>query len=61
MPDRLRQRFTVAWQYDVHFTDGMFDPDNPTLAEVLTRRPGRGGLDASIAREFRWTLDRLAA
>jgi 3-dehydroquinate synthase len=31
------QRFTIAYEYPVHFTDGLLRPDNPTLAQVLTR------------------------
>jgi 3-dehydroquinate synthase len=31
------QRFTVAYQYPVYFTERLFDPVNPVLAEVVTR------------------------
>lgn len=31
----IRQRFTVAFQYDVHFTENLFHLDNPLLAEVI--------------------------
>jgi 3-dehydroquinate synthase len=32
------QRFTVAYEYPVVFTESVFDPDNPVLREVLCRR-----------------------
>jgi 3-dehydroquinate synthase len=31
------QRFTVDYQYPVYFTERLFDPVNPILAEVVTR------------------------
>jgi 3-dehydroquinate synthase len=31
------QRFTITYQYPVHFTDGLLRPDNPTLAQALAR------------------------
>jgi 3-dehydroquinate synthase len=31
------QRFAVTFEYPVHFTEGLFDPDNPVLADVLGR------------------------
>ncbi len=31
------QEFAVRFQYPVHFTERVFDPDNPTLADVLSR------------------------
>jgi 3-dehydroquinate synthase len=31
------QRFTVAYDYPVYFTERLFDPANPVLAEVATR------------------------
>jgi 3-dehydroquinate synthase len=31
------QRFTVEYQYPVYFTERLFDPVNPVLAEVVTR------------------------
>ena len=31
------QRFTVAYQYPVYFTERLFDPVNPVLAEAVTR------------------------
>ncbi|HLU48383.1 MAG TPA: hypothetical protein VK116_09875, partial [Planctomycetota bacterium] len=37
-----RQRFTVDFDYDVHFTRGLFAPGNRLLADVLDRkREGR--------------------
>ena len=36
------QRFTVAYEYPVHFTERVFDPGNALLAEVLAlREPDR--------------------
>jgi 3-dehydroquinate synthase len=32
------QQFAVAFEYPVHFTEGLFDLDNPVLADVLGRR-----------------------
>lgn len=31
------QRFTIAYEYPVVFTDGLLRPDNPTLVQALTR------------------------
>ena len=31
------QRFAVPYEFPVVFTEGVFDPDNPTLREVITR------------------------
>ena len=31
----IQQRFAVAFQYDVHFTEQLFHPDNSLLAEVI--------------------------
>jgi 3-dehydroquinate synthase len=31
------QRFAVAYEYPVHFTEFLFDPANPVLVEVLAR------------------------
>ncbi|HYD29358.1 MAG TPA: 3-dehydroquinate synthase [Azospirillaceae bacterium] len=33
----LMQRFTVAFEYPVHFTRGLFDPRNPLLADTMAR------------------------
>ena len=32
------QRFTVAFEYPVYFTERVFDPGNPVLAEILASR-----------------------
>ncbi|MBE9077529.1 3-dehydroquinate synthase [Romeria aff. gracilis LEGE 07310] len=39
----IRQQFLVPFRYDVHFTDGLLQPDNPLLAQVVSeqRRPSR--------------------
>ncbi|HYH21405.1 MAG TPA: 3-dehydroquinate synthase [Azospirillum sp.] len=45
----LSQRFTVAYEYRVHMTRGLFDPDNPLLADTLAaREPGRRHRVAAI-------------
>ena len=31
------QRFTIAYEYPVHFTERVFDPANPVLVDVLAR------------------------
>ncbi len=31
------QRFTITYEYPVHFTDGLLRPDNPVLAQTLSR------------------------
>jgi 3-dehydroquinate synthase len=31
------QRFVVPFEYPVHFTERVFDPDNPVLAETVSR------------------------
>ena len=31
------QRFTVEYEYPVHFTEGLFEPANPLLADVVAR------------------------
>jgi 3-dehydroquinate synthase len=31
------QRFTITYEYPVHFTDGLLRPDNPTLVQTLAR------------------------
>ena len=31
------QEFQVSYSYPVYFTDGLFDPDNPTLVDALRR------------------------
>lgn len=33
----IRQRIEVAFDYEVHFTQGLFRPDNPVLRDTLTR------------------------
>ncbi len=39
----IQQQFSVPFEYSVHFTDGLFRPDNPLLANVLSAdgKPGR--------------------
>ena len=31
------QRFAISYEYPVHFTDGLFRPDNPVLAQTMSR------------------------
>jgi 3-dehydroquinate synthase len=31
------QRFTITYEYPVHFTDGLLRPDNPILVQALSR------------------------
>jgi 3-dehydroquinate synthase len=31
------QRFTVSYEYPVHFTEGLFEPANPLLADIVAR------------------------
>lgn len=33
----IRQRFEVAFEYEVQFTRGLFRPDNPVLRDAVTR------------------------
>ena len=32
----IQQRFTVPYQYDVHFTDNLLDLENPLLANIVS-------------------------
>ncbi|MEL7245878.1 MAG: 3-dehydroquinate synthase, partial [Cyanobacteria bacterium J06573_2] len=32
----IQQRVEVSFNYPVHFTNGIFDVDNPLLAQVIT-------------------------
>ncbi len=38
VPEIAWQRFSVAYDYPVAFTRGLFDPANPLLADMLARR-----------------------
>ncbi|MEM7797370.1 MAG: 3-dehydroquinate synthase, partial [Cyanobacteria bacterium P01_C01_bin.118] len=35
LQESIQQRFAVAFQYDVHFTQQLFHPDNALLAKVI--------------------------
>ena len=52
--DAILQEIEVAFRYPVHFTQGLFSPDNPLFADVLGRgsRPHRllVVLDAGVAQ-----------
>jgi len=39
MSDRLRQRFSVPFEFDIVFTRRLFDADNPAFRESLTELP----------------------
>jgi 3-dehydroquinate synthase len=41
-PEPLKQRFTQTIAYEVHFTHGLFRPDNDTLVTVLGAEEGVG-------------------
>lgn len=47
-PQPIRQRVTVTFDYDVLFTTGLFDLDNPLLANVVTA-DGEPGTKRAIA------------
>ena len=38
------QRFAVAYEYPVYFTERLFDPSNPVLTEAVTRLEPIGGI-----------------
>lgn len=49
---RHEQRFTVAYDYPVHFVTGVFEPDNPVLREIACRRePARKHRLAFVVEE----------
>lgn len=35
--ESIHQRFSVEFSYDVHFTEGLFSPENERLAETIAR------------------------
>jgi 3-dehydroquinate synthase len=39
----IKQQFSVPFEYNVHFTEGLFDLDNPLLADIVSANgePGR--------------------
>ncbi len=61
------QRFSVPYEYPVHFTEDLFDPDNPTLRDVVTRlepnQPHRCVVfvDDGVASAWPELIDRIAA
>lgn len=44
----IRQRVTVDFAYDVHFTEQLFHPDNPLLAHTI-HRPDEPGSKKAVA------------
>lgn len=38
----LKQQFQVSFSYPVHFTEGLFNPDNPLLRDLLAEDGGVG-------------------
>jgi 3-dehydroquinate synthase len=61
------QRFTMAVEYPVVFTDALFDPDNPVLADAVSRQePGKrhrlfAVLDSGVAEAWPDLTMRLTA
>lgn len=37
----IHQKFTVSFEYPVHFTHNVFDPDNPLLADTIAESSGK--------------------
>jgi 3-dehydroquinate synthase len=65
--DPLRQRFTLPVAYEVHFTTGLFQTDNPLLADVL-RATGENlpkkmlvVVDDGVVRHHPHLLDQITA
>ena len=38
MKSLIKQKFTVSYQYDIHFTSGLFAPENPLLRDFFAAR-----------------------
>ena len=61
----IEQRFSVSYEFPVIFTEGVFEPGNATLAEVL-RRGGRACnralvvIDSEVARLNEGLLERIS-
>jgi 3-dehydroquinate synthase len=64
-PAPIRQRIPVAFEYAIHFTRGVLDPDNPLLASVLrgAAKPARAVavLDAGLVARLPDLPARLVA
>ncbi len=64
---RIRQRFRVDYDYPVVFTHGVFDVDNPALADAVRRREPGGrhrlavAVDAGVAAAWPDLTARIAA
>lgn len=56
---RLEEQVTVRFAYPVHFTEDVFSPGNPLLAEIVRSRPGAG--DSRPARSLLVVDDSVAA
>ena len=62
----LRQDFTVRFTYDVHFTQGLFRPNNLLLAEVLTQAKTTSTrvlpvIDSGVLKAHPYLADQLQA
>ena len=42
IPSSIQQQFTVSFQYDVYFTEQLFDPNNSLLAEIIAADGQKG-------------------
>ncbi len=47
LSDTIHQQISVAWNFPVTFTDGLFNPANPVLAQTLNRL-GEGGTHRAL-------------
>lgn len=59
----IQQRFTVSYDYPVLFTRDVFDPANPTLADVMRRDGTRRALvaiDSEVARLTPGLLEKIS-
>lgn len=63
----IQQDFSVQFSYEVHFTEGLFDPDNPLLADTIDRRDEPGPkkviavVDEGLLPHYPDLLDRIEA
>ncbi len=63
----IQQDFSVQFSYEVHFTEGLFDPDNPLLADAIDRHDEPGPkkviavVDEGLLPHYPDLLDRIEA
>lgn len=63
----IQQDFSVQFSYEVHFTEGLFDPDNPLLAGTIGRHDEPGPkkaiavVDEGLLPHYPDLLDRIEA